>query len=319
MASAPPFLDVVSFGEMLGAFTPATAGPLSGIRSFDKQVSGAEANVCVGLSRLGHRIGWCGRLGDDPIGHECLTTLRGEGVDTSRVAIDDQAPTGLYLKEFGALGLRVYYYRTGSAASRSRYDDLDIDYLLSGRMLHLSGVTAQLSDECAVLVQRVMEAAVDRGVAISFDVNIRWGLVESRNPRDLLLPLARLADTLFLSSEEAETLFGSADPDVITTADPSFRASTVVVHDAAGAFAIHDAGLDRVPARTIQVRDVVGAGDAFAAGYLSGQLRGWPPAQSLRLAELCAACVVAVPGDQNGLPTERDALADLNMTPTHER
>lgn len=313
-------LDVVTVGELLGVLTPISSGPLHDVRLLEKGVGGAELNVAVGLARLGHRVGWCGRLGEDPFGHEGICRLRSEGIDVTRVVIDHVAPTGLYVKELGALGrLKVYYYRSGSAASRSRFADLDLDYLVSGRLLHLTGITPLLSDTCRDMAHRLGRVAIDHAVPLSFDGNVRFGLLAGRDPSALLGPLVELADLLFLSVAEAQLLLGSADPEQIRHDMRELRARTVVIHDASGAYAIEPGGVTHVSARSVRPVDPVGAGDALVAGYLSGWLRHWRRADCLRLGEVCAAFVVCVRGDHAGLPTEAEALVELDDVPTAER
>ncbi len=169
-------LQLTTLGEALVVMDPVSRGPLRHVGGFEKNLGGAELNVAVGLSRLGHRAGWAGRLGDDEFGKEILAFARGEGVDVSRTSLDSEAPTGLYFKEWRALGqLRVHYYRAGSAASRMRFDELDLEYLLSGEILHLTGITAALSESCHDLIERLISAANERGVTVSFDVNVRRG------------------------------------------------------------------------------------------------------------------------------------------------
>src|ERR671939_781816 len=132
-------IEITTLGEAMVVMDPLSRGPLRHVGTFAKRIGGAELNVAVGLSRLGHRAGWAGHLGDDEFGKEILTFLRGEGVDVSRADVDPEAPTGLYFKERRALDqLRAYYYREGSAASRMRVEKLDVDYLLSGKVLHLT-------------------------------------------------------------------------------------------------------------------------------------------------------------------------------------
>ena len=172
-------LEVITLGEALVVMDPLSAGPLRHVNRFEKHVGGAEHNVAVGLSRLGHRAGFAGSLGDDEFGREIVAFLRGEGVDVSRVELDAEAPTGLYFKERRALGqLRVYYYRAGSAASRTRFETLDLDYLLSGTFVHLTGITAALSENCRDLIERLILAANERGAKVSFDANVRLRLFE---------------------------------------------------------------------------------------------------------------------------------------------
>jgi 2-dehydro-3-deoxygluconokinase len=303
-------LQLTTLGEALVVMDPVSRGPLRHVHGFEKSLGGAELNVAVGISRLGHAAGWVGRLGDDEFGKEILAFARGEGIDVSRASLDPGAPTGLYFKEWRALDqLRVYYYRAGSAASRMRFDDLDLEYLLSGEILHLSGITAALSDTCHDLVDRLISVANERDVAVSFDLNVRRLLFEDRDPRKVLGPLAARADLLFLSDEEAELLFGGSDPASLRESERDFRADTVVVHGSEGAFAVEGSSVSESAAYSVEVVDTVGAGDAFVAGFLSGRLQGWSTEECLDMANACGACAVTVPGDLNGLPTAEEALA----------
>src|SRR5918911_5539123 len=212
-------IEVATLGEAVVVMDPLSRGPLRQVDTFAKRVGGAELNVAVGLSRLGHRAGWAGLLGDDEFGKEILTFLRGEGVDVSRVKVDPEALTGLYFKERRALDqLRAYYYRTDSAASRMSVEDLDVDYLLSGEVLHLTGITSALSEGCRDLTERLVREANERNVPVSFDANVRWRLFKGFDPRQVLGPLLARADVVFLSDDEAELLMGGSDPQSVRQA-----------------------------------------------------------------------------------------------------
>lgn len=308
LATGP--IDVATLGEGLTVLDPTVPGPLRHVGSFAKRVGGAEVNVAVALARLGHRAAWAGRLGDDPFGREILSLLRGEGVETGGATLDPGAPTGVYFKERGALGqLRVYYYRTGSAASRARIEDLDVDALLGARILHLTGITPALSNSCAALTEALIAEAVARGVLVSFDANVRWRLWGDRDPAAWLAPLVAQADFVFCSEEEAALLFGGSEPDELRAVLADRRAQAVVVHGEHGAFAVEVGGVTERAGHRVEVLDTVGAGDAFVAGFLSGRLRGWDTGGCLDLANACGACAVTVSGDVESMPDEAAALA----------
>jgi 2-dehydro-3-deoxygluconokinase len=305
--------QVTTLGEALIVLDPVEKGPLRHVHAFEKRVGGAELNVAVALSRLGHRAEWAGSLGEDEFGWEILSFLRGEGVDVSGVRLNPDAPTGLYFKERRALdSLRVHYYRAGSAASQQQFEDLDVDRLLSGEVLHLSGITPALSEGCRELTERLMAAATERGIFVSFDANVRWRLFKKRDPREVLGSLIARADLLFLSDEEAELLLGGNDPPVVERARERLQARTIVVHEARRSFAVDAGGVTERATYPVEVVDTVGAGDAFVAGFLSGRLRGWDVGRSLELANACGACAVTVPGDVAGMPSEEEALALLH-------
>lgn len=310
----------MTLGEAMVVFDPASPGLLRHVDGFVKRVGGAELNVAVALSRLGHRVGWAGALGDDEFGAQILGALRAEGIAVDDVILSSEAPTGIYFKERGMLGrLRVTYYRAGSAASRLRFEALEVERLLSADILHLTGITPALSESCADLSARLAAAAVERGTLLSVDANLRWRLLGDRDPRAVLAPLVERADLLFLSGDEADALFGAHDPDALRGALDGLRASAIIVHGADEAWAVDARGVTRRPAHSVPVVDTIGAGDAFVAGFLSGRLRGWDAGECLAFGNACGACAVSVPGDVESMPTERDALALLYGRPGVER
>ncbi|MCL6637930.1 MAG: sugar kinase, partial [Alicyclobacillus sp.] len=117
-------MDVVTFGESMVCLTPLQKGSLETVWTFSKRMAGAESNVAIGLARLGHRVAWVSRLGDDGFGRFIFKTLRGEGVDVSAVRWDAEHPTGVFFKEFSGSHTGVTYYRHGSAASFLQPDDV---------------------------------------------------------------------------------------------------------------------------------------------------------------------------------------------------
>ena len=96
--------EVVTLGECLIAFVATTPGPLAEATTFERFVAGAEANVAVGLARLGHSVAFIGRVGADGFGDAVVKRLRGEGVDITHLAIDPDAATGLMFRERRVIG-----------------------------------------------------------------------------------------------------------------------------------------------------------------------------------------------------------------------
>src|ERR1041384_1571630 len=98
--------DVVALGETMIALAPPPGESLRQATDWSVDHAGAESNTCVGLARLGLRVAWVSRLGDDPPGDRIVDALIAEGVDVRWVRRDRQRPTGLMLKE--AAGVRYY-------------------------------------------------------------------------------------------------------------------------------------------------------------------------------------------------------------------
>ncbi|MGW4028836.1 sugar kinase [Streptomyces sp. NPDC004838] len=299
--------DVITFGEAMALLLAEPGRPLEHAENFRRSVAGAESNTAVALARLGHRVGWFGRVGDDAFGRAVLRTLRGEGVDVSRARTDPDAATGVIVRDCHAeRTIEVLYHRTGSAGSRLHPEDLDTAYLATARVLHLTGVTAALSDSALDACVAAAEAARRAGVTVCLDPNIRLRLRPAAAWPDLLAPLIERADLLLTGADEAALLTGAGDHHTAARALLARGPRLVVVKDGArGASATDGTGRWSVPARPVTAPDPVGAGDAFNAGFLSAHLRGLPAPDALAEAAVVAAYAVQVPGDLDGLPTAR--------------
>jgi 2-dehydro-3-deoxygluconokinase len=304
--------EVLTCGETMAVLRGP--GPLRLGGSLELSVAGAESNVAIGLARLGHQAGWVGRVGADEPGELVQRTLRAEGVDVSGVTTDPSRPTGLMLAErrIGDL-VRVTYYRSGSAGSRLSPADILPRIGEGVRLLHLTGITAALSDTARQCVTDAAARAREAGVAVSVDVNYRARLWTPAEARATLLPLTSQADIVFASADELAMLAGHDDVQVAAQEMLARGAGQVVVKRGAdGATAYADGATVSVPARQVTVADVVGAGDAFVAGYLSAHLDGAGTRDCLDRATVTAAFAIARSGDWEGLPTRAElALLDL--------
>ena len=286
---------------------PPRPGRLRHAGSLELKIGGAESNLAVALSRLGLSTGWVSYLGDDEPGQLVLDRIRAEGVDTSQVRRIKDHPTGLYLREQVGADVRVYYYRQGSAASTMQRGALDADYLSGAKFVHLTGITPALSEDCRVFILWAAREASALGVRISFDVNYRsklWGTEEAREFIEEILPDVYL---LFAGDEEAKALWGRDDEALVRELALSGPEEVVLKMGSTGSLALVDGEILEHPAFTVAEVDPVGAGDAFAAGYLAGHLWDLPAEERLRVANAMGALSVATLGDYEGLP-DRDEL-----------
>lgn len=318
-APTPP--DFVCLGESMVTFLPSRPGRLADVPSFTRAIGGAESNVACALAAAGHRVKWVGRVGRDGFGHHLVETIGAYGVDVTAVTRDPHRPTGVYFRtdeDRAADAHEVVYYRAGSAASAMSPTTVPYDSVADGRVLHLSGITAALSADCLALVRQLTARRPGRPL-VSFDVNHRpalWpGGAAAAGP--VLRELARGADLVFVGADEAEQVWGLTSPAAIRDALPE-PALVVVKLGQGGAVALTDGDTDGagtlVRAPRVDVVAPVGAGDAFAAGFLSATLRGLDMATRLRHGHLMAAAALTVPGDV-AVPPRRahaDRLAALD-------
>lgn len=303
---------VTCIGETMAALVPEPTGPLDGAGLLGIRIAGAESNVAMYLADHGVPARWVSALGDDPFGRRIRAEVAASGVDVSGVRTDPDRPTGLLVKDPGTGSTRVHYYRRGSAASAMTPDLLDDEAVRSAGLIHLSGITPALSAGCRDLVTALLEPGLaERPCPVSLDVNYRAALWADGAAATVLLGLARRADITFVGLDEAQALWGEGLTDAAAVRDLLPQPPVLVVKDGARAATAFDgAGVHTVPARRVEVVEPVGAGDAFAAGFLAGLLRGEDTVRALRLGHLTAGAALRVPGDHGPLPN-RARLAEL--------
>ncbi|MFE9402736.1 sugar kinase [Streptomyces sp. NPDC006530] len=328
-------------------FVPTRPGRLADVPAFTRTIGGAESNVACALAAAGHRVRWVSRVGADGFGDHLVEAIGSYGVDVRAVRRDPERPTGIYFRtaeDRAADGHEVLYYRAGSAASAMSPRTVPRRDLWAGRILHLSGITAALSEDCLALMRELTarpplapRPSPGRAAAlppadpgrplISFDVNHRPGLWRDAAGPRVLLDLARGADIVFVGADEAEAAWGVRGARAISDALPEpellviklGKGGAVVIDRSPRAIeGIEDgdgvATLVRPPA--VDVVAPVGAGDAFAAGFLSATLRELPVRDRIRHGHLMAAAALTVPGDLTQPPARAhaDRLVALDDT-----
>ena len=289
---------VVTLGETMILVHPARFEPVESAVEFRLGIGGAESNVACHLAALGVAVAWAGRVGDDPLGRRLVRQLTERGVDTRWVEVDASFPTGMYVKNPGT---GVHYYRANSAASRMSSTFLTRLPLREARLIHVSGITPVLSPTCSEMIDAVMDRVGGASTLVSFDVNHRAALWAADVAASRLRTLADQADIVFVGRDEAARLWGISTAQEVRDllASPSYL---IVKDGAVGAteFARGENGCDVqtfVASMRVEVVEEVGAGDAYAAGYLAALLAGLDAHARLRGGHERAALSLQTMGD----------------------
>jgi 2-dehydro-3-deoxygluconokinase len=307
-------LDVITAGEAMVLFAALQTGPLEGVTSFARASAGAELNVAIGLARLGLRVGYMSRLGNDPFGRFLVSVLEREGIDHSHLAIDAQHRTGFMLKSRSEEGSdpQIEYNRKNSAASCMAAGELDAAYCASARHLHLTGIYVGVSASTRDMIFELASMSRRAGLSISFDPNLRPALWPSQSEMvNCLNRLSLLSDWVLPGLAEGRLLTGRDSACGIADFYLARGAKYVIVKlGAEGAYyaSAHEHGL--VPGIAVpRIIDTVGAGDGFAVGIISGLLEGLTLPEATDRANQIGARVLQFPGDADGLPTRAELSA----------
>ncbi|MBL8385926.1 MAG: sugar kinase [Burkholderiales bacterium] len=298
--------SVITLGETSVVFVARDLGRMRYCRDFTIRPGGAEATVAVGVSRLGFDAAWMSALGDDEPGHYLRSLIAGEGVDVSRVAMVRDQQTAIFLRERLPGGdARHFYYRKGSAFSHFEPSMLDEEFIASARFLHLTGITPALSDSCDATCWRALEVARAHGTKVTFDPNVRLSLWSREEARQRLQRYLTAADYVFPGMEDMRMMFGAIDRSEALKIMIDLGCRRFALKDGKQDVLVHEDGLTvSLPVHHVEhPADLMGAGDAFAAGCLAGLLRGLPLTEAARVGNAVAEFAIQLPGNIESMPT----------------
>ncbi|HNR24205.1 MAG TPA: sugar kinase [Candidatus Bipolaricaulis anaerobius] len=279
--------DLVTFGETMVRLSPPDFQRLEQAHSLDVNVGGSELNVAVAAQRLGLKTAYVTRLTNNPLGRMIADKAREHGVDTSHTVWTDGDRVGVYFVEFGASPRpqTVVYDRRDSAMARIKPGEVDWEEIFQGaRAFHTSGITPALSSTAAEATKEAVRKAKEAKLVVSLDLNYRARLWSQEEARRVMEPLTEQADILITTEEDTERVFGIKAPsyeEVAKLLADRFELSAVAItlretpsvwRNTWTAIAYAQGQVIRGPVFDIEIVDRVGAGDAFAGGFLFGYL-----------------------------------------------
>jgi 2-dehydro-3-deoxygluconokinase len=300
-----PRFDLVGLGEVMLRLAARPPQRLEQASDLDVQIGGTEANVAAACARLGLRTAVISVLPSEHAwGDRTVRELTGHGVDCRGVLRRPGQRMGLYFIEYGVAPrpVRIVYDRRDSAFSRLAAEDVDWALLRGARLVHLTGVTAALGSNLRDVVRRAITEAGSAGVPVSFDVNYRSRLWSPKEAHDFLVEVLPRVRYLFIGADDAATVFEmeGAPERVLEGLRGLAPAATIALTLGEAGAAVLTAGRIHRPSRryAVSVVDRVGAGDAFAAGFLWATLIGRDAQQAVDAATALAALKCTIWGDQ---------------------
>jgi 2-dehydro-3-deoxygluconokinase len=291
--------DIVTLGEVLMRLAIPSPARFETARHLDLQIGGAEANVAAACARLGLMAAWISALPTNPWGERIRRELMGHGVDCTHVRMTENSRVGVYFLEYGVAPrpVRVLYDRRDSAFARLTPAQVDWEPVRRARLVHLTGITPALGESARGLVER----AVREASTVSFDINYRatlWSPEAARAFVESVLPRVRY---LFIGQGEARTLFGlSGAPEQTLEALARLapKATISLQQGEEGSTVLADGRIFRPRLRpAVQMVDPIGAGDAYAAGFLWAMLRGRDLQEAVDTGTVVAALKCSTWGD----------------------
>ena len=329
-------VKTVTFGEMLMRLSPPQGIRLENALNFETHFGGAEANVAVSLAQFGLQSSYVTVLPDNQIGDNACRVLKSYGVNTQHI-LRKGNKLGVYYLEHGA-GPRpsqVIYDRAFSSITELKPDELDWDIILDQTgWFHWTGITPALGDSVLNTLKEGLKTAKKRGISVSCDLNYRKKLWSEERAKDVLTELMSYVDVLFGNEEDPTRIFGflpgksdvdAAHLDVEGYRDLAqelverfalkkvvitLRESVSASENFWSACLFDGRKFIRSKRYFIAVLDRVGAGDAFASGFIAGLLKGQGDQKALEFGVAASCLKHSIRGDFNQVsPEEVEKLA----------
>ena len=323
--------DLITMGRSsIDLYANEVGAPFPEIQSFAAYVGGSPTNIAVGARRLGLRTAVLTAVGDDPVADFILAFLKRERVETGFI------PTKPGHRSSAAvLGIEppdrfpLVFYRANCADVELNIDDVIATPIGEARIFEFAGtnLSREPSRSATLFAAEVARAA---GVRVVLDVDFRpdqW-----HDPRafavavrsvlhlvDIVLGTQDEINALMLRDASQMNLTHSQVSD--TRVEGNTEAAVAAILERGPEAVVEKRGADGArihlsdvapidaPGYPVEIYNILGAGDAFAAGFLFGQCHGWDWRRSARLGNACGAIVVTRHGCANFMPTNDEVMA----------
>ena len=302
--------DILCLGEPMLEFNQQPPGP-DGRSLYLEGHGGDTSNAAIAAARSGADVGMIAHVGQDGPGDSFRAIWAMEGVDTSTIRTDPDAPTAVYFVSHDERGHHFTFYRKGSAASRMRPQDVPEDAIRGARILHLSGISLGISDTACDAAFHAMEVARAAGVTVSFDTNLRTRLWPLRRASACIHTAVGMADIVFPSLEDARALTGIEKPEAIVDFYLERCPLVLLKLGAQGVVVATREARATLPGFKVEAVDATGAGDTLAGAFLARSVAGDDVWEAARYANAAAALSTTGYGAVAPIPSAAEVTAFL--------
>ena len=277
-------------------------GTLDKVDLIDLQCGGCGLNTAIGLSKLGLNVGVAGKVGKDAFGDFVLKQLKGRCVNIQAMKTSSNISTSSIIVLIAQTGERTFLYRPG-ANEETCFSDIDLDLFVNARILHIGGIMKMYKLDPAC----VLNQAQKKGMLTSVDTD--WD--DSKGWLDWIKPSLPYIDIFMPSIEEARMISQKESPQEIAEFFLPFGLKVFVLKMGKDGCYVRTSNTElSIPSyKNIVAVDTTGAGDAFAAGFLTGYFKGWTLEKSAKLANACGAMCVTALGAINGIKNLEETMA----------
>ncbi len=323
--------DVITYGRSsIDLYSNNIGSPFIDIKEFGAFVGGSPLNIAVGTKRLGLNSALLTAVGSDMVGKFLLNFLKKEGVETSFIPVKDNARTSAVI-----LGIEppdnfpLVYYRDNCADSKLNIDDVMKAGISNFRLLEVSATALNVEPSRSAAFFAA-EQAVENNVPVLVDLDFRadqwhdpraYGVtaraflnyckIAVGTEEEILATMLKDPSQIKIKNQQisAPEITGNINESIKAILKTGVETLIVKRGEKGSSVFLKDGTVTDVPGFRVKVVNVLGAGDAFASGFIYGYLKGWEWYKSCRLGNACGAILVTKHGCANFNPTYNEVMS----------
>jgi len=299
-------VDVIAIGELLIDMIADNPGlRLEEQTTFKRFAGGAPANFAVGIKRLGLTSGVITKVGNDFFGRFLLETLKKEQVDISQITMTNEYKTALaFVGLDDKWNPSFSFYRSPCADIMLTQEEISEEYIKSAKLL-MCGTVSMADEPARSAIFKAIHYAKKHGLQVACDPNLRDDLWHFKDPREHIFRILKDTDIFLPSITEAEFITGEKGEKAFETILDLGPSILAITHGAEGSTVQTKDEEFFAPSYKVDVVDTTGAGDAFAAGLITGLLTNMPLEKIPYFANAVSAVKITRKGAMN-IPTRKE-------------
>lgn len=304
-------LDLICIGE--GLIELSSDESLSYTNQLNKFYGGDTICTAVAAARLGSKVGFISRVGNDFFKDFLIESWQMEDIDTSQIKLVEGFNALYFITRPANQAKEFAYYRRKSAATNLSIDDISPKYLEKASIVYSTGITQSLSLSSAEAVKKSFEIAKEKGLKVAYDPNYSPLLQEVDEVKESFEQVIDYVDIMFLNSKhDALNILELESPDKIIKYLNDRGVSMVVVKSGEDGYSVgYNGEIDRIPSYVENIVDSTSSGDAFNGAFLHGLLSGLTPFEAGRLASLVVKHQVQGIGAIKSMPYKEDVYSEF--------
>ena len=303
-------LDIVAIGECLIELSANTK--MADAECLYKYYGGDALATAVAALRMGAKVGFITRVGNDSFKDYLLDGWHSEGLDISQVKISNE-PNGLYIIARPSCAEKeIAVYRKKIAPSKLALEDINEDYIKNAGIVYASGVTQSLSPSACEAVEYAFKLAKDNGVRTAYDPNYHSALTTADDAKEAFFRVVPYVDILFMNTKQDSVNILEIDSyENIIKRLWDMGISTVVLKSAEkqGYYTGYNGNINFTSFYTTECLDTTCSGDAFNGGFLYALTHGFTEFEAAKFASIVAGLQAKGIGAIKSIPYRDDVYS----------